>query len=200
MKIICVGDNPPRAGGDGDAAPPDVFLKPDTSLLRDNAPFYVPDWAGQFGCAATLVVRISRIGRHIGRQFAHRYYDAVGLGVDFAALDMLCELRRQGAPWAVARSFDYSAAVSAMIPIGELPPLGELGFSLSVDGTPVRECVVGQMRHSVDAVVAYVSQFFTLRMGDLLFMGAPAGFCPIAEGNRLTVRMGERVLLDFMVK
>lgn len=202
MKIVCVGENPQRVGGDTcvRTSPPAVFLKPDTSLLRDNAPFYVPDWAGRFGCAATLAVRISRIGRHIGEQFAHRYYDAAGLVVDFAATDLLEEQRSQGAPWAVARAFDYSTAVSAMIPMGELPPLGELGFSLGVDGAVRQACTVGHMAHSVDAVVAYVSQFFSLRMGDLILMGAPAGFCPIAEGNRLTARLGTRTMLDFMVK
>lgn len=202
MKIICVGENPPRVGGDAGTrpSPPTVFLKPDTSLLRDNAPFYVPDWAGRFGCAATLAVRISRIGRHIGEQFAHRYYDAAGLCVDFAATDLLDAQRVQGAPWAVARAFDYSTAVSTMVPLGELPPLGELGFSLSVDGALRQEYVAGQMSHSVDAMVAYVSQFFSLRMGDLILLGAPAGFCPIAEGNRLTARMGGRTMLDFLVK
>lgn len=202
MKIVCISENPPLGGDDegGRASPPDVFLKPDTSLLRDNAPFYVPDWAGRFGCAATLVVRISRVGRHIGKQFAHRYYDAAGIGIDFAALDLLDGLRLRGRPWAVARSFDYSAAVSAMTPLGELPPPDELTFSLSIDGEPGRECVVGQMGHSVDDVVAYVSQFFSLRMGDFIFMGAPFGFRPIAEGNRLTARMGGRSMLDFMVK
>ncbi len=202
MKIICVGDNPLRNGDDARvrASPPTVFLKPDTSLLRDNAPFYVPDWAGRFGCAATVAVRVSRIGRHIGEQFAHRYYDAAGLCVDFAATDLLDAQKSSGAPWAVARAFDHSTAVSTMIPLGELPPLGELDFSLSVDGVVRQEGVVGQMRHSVDAVVAYVSQFFSLRMGDLILMGAPAGFCHMAEGNRLTARMGARTMLDFMVK
>lgn len=203
MKIICVGLNYPRHAGEIGMKPADdpvIFMKPDTALLRDNGPFYVPDWAERFDFEAELVFRISRLGRHIEERFAHRYYDAVGLGVDFTARDTQQKLMAEGHPWEICKAFDYSAAISKFIPLSELPPVPELRFSLEVNGQKRQEGVAGQMLHSIDAIIAYASRFFSLRIGDLIFTGTPAGVGPVREGDRLKGTLEGRAMLDFLIK
>lgn len=203
MKIICVGLNYPRHADEVGMRPtsdPVIFMKPDTALLRDNNPFYVPDWAERFDYELELVFRISRLGRHIEERFAHRYYDAVGLGVDFTARDTQERLMAEGRPWEICKAFDYSAAISKFIPLSELPPVPELRFGLDVNGQKRQTGVAGQMIHSIDAIVAYVSRFFSLRIGDLIFTGTPTGVGPVREGDRLTATLEGRTMLDFLIK
>ncbi len=203
MKIICVGLNYPRHAdeiGMRPAADPVIFMKPDTALLRDNSPFYVPDWAERFDYETELVFRISRLGRHIEERFAHRYYDAVGLGIDFTARDTQQRLMAEGRPWEICKAFDYSAAISKFIPLSELPPVPELRFGLEVNGQKRQEGVAGQMLHSIDAIIAYASRFFSLRIGDIIFTGTPTGVGPVKEGDRLTATLEGRTMLDFLIK
>ncbi len=203
MKIICVGLNYPRHAdeiGMQTGADPVIFMKPDTALLRDNMPFYVPDWAERFDFETELVFRISRLGRHIEERFAHRYYDSVGLGIDFTARDMQRELAEKGQPWEICKAFDYSAAVSGFIPLADLPPIKDLSFSLKVNGVERQKAVAGDMIHSIDSIISYVSRYFSLRIGDLIFTGTPAGVGPVGEGDRLEAELCGRKLLDFDIK
>lgn len=203
MKIICVGLNYPRHAdeiGMHEGEDPVIFMKPDTALLRDNMPFYVPDWAERFDYETELVFRISRLGRHIEERFASRYYDAVGLGIDFTARDTQEALVAKGRPWEICKGFDYSAAISKFIPLSELPPVSDLTFSLKVNGEERQVGKAADMIHSVDKVIAYVSRFFSLRIGDLIYTGTPTGVGPVKEGDRLEGELCGRKLLDFKIK
>ncbi len=203
MKIICVGLNYPRHAdeiGMTTTADPVIFMKPDTALLRENMPFYIPDWAEQFDYETELVFRISRLGRHIEERFANRYYDAVGLGIDFTARDLQRKLTADGKPWEICKSFDYSAAISKFIPLNELPETDKLTFSLKVNGEERQHGVSGDMIHSIDKVIAYVSRYFSLRIGDLIFTGTPVGVGPVHEGDRLEGELCGRKLLDFEIR
>ena len=204
MKIICVGLNYPRHADEIGMRPvdaePTIFLKPDTALLRNNDPFYIPDWAERFDYEAELVFRISRLGRHIDERFAHRYYDAVGLGIDFTARDLQERLVKEGRPWETCKAFDYSAAISRFIPLAELPPVADLRYDLAINGEVRQRGVANQMIFSIDKIIAYVSQFFSLRMGDLIFTGTPTGVGPVREGDRLTATLEGQTMLDFEIK
>ncbi len=203
MKIICVGLNYPRHAEEIDMKRPEepvIFLKPDTALLRKNSPFYIPDWANRFDYETELVFRISRLGRHIDERFAYRYYDAVGLGIDFTARDLQEKHRAAGLPWEICKAFDYSAAISEFVPIDELPDPKNIHFSMDLNGERRQTGCSADMLFSVNEIIAYVSRFFSLRMGDLIFTGTPTGVGPVKEGDRLTARLEGRELFDFLIK
>lgn len=203
MKIICAGLNYPRHAdeiGMSEGSEPVLFMKPDTALLRNNDPFFVPDWAGQFDYEAELVVRISRLGRHIEERFAHRYYDTVALGIDFTARDLQQKLVAEGRPWEICKAFDYSAAISKFIPLDQLPPVSQIDFSLSLNGEERQHGVAGQMIHSIDKLISCASRYFSLRIGDLIFTGTPKGVGPVKEGDRITGELCGQRLLDFQIK
>ncbi len=210
MKIICIGRNY-RAHAEelhrdtglaADAAEPIWFLKPDTALLRNNDPFYIPAFSHEVHYECELVVRIDRVGRSIAEKFAHRYYREVGLGIDFTARDLQREAIAKGLPWEPAKAFDRSAALSP-----EFLPLAELGgdvqnlrFELSVNGEVRQQGFTGDMLFSVDRIVAAVSQYTTLRMGDLIYTGTPAGVGPVVPGDCLRATLEGRELLNFDIK
>ncbi|WP_288816474.1 fumarylacetoacetate hydrolase family protein [uncultured Alistipes sp.] len=210
MKIICIGRNY-RAHAEelhrdtglaADAAEPIWFLKPDTALLRNNDPFYIPAFSHEVHYECELVVRIDRVGRSIAEKFAHRYYCEVGLGIDFTARDLQREAIAKGLPWEPAKAFDRSAALSP-----EFLPLAELGgdvqnlrFELSVNGEVRQQGFTGDMLFSVDRIVAAVSEYTTLRMGDLIYTGTPAGVGPVVPGDCLRATLEGRELLNFDIK
>ncbi|WP_302604413.1 fumarylacetoacetate hydrolase family protein [uncultured Alistipes sp.] len=210
MKIICIGRNY-RAHAEelhrdtglaADAAEPIWFLKPDTALLRNNDPFYIPAFSHEVHYECELVVRIDRVGRSIAEKFAHRYYREVGLGIGFTARDLQREAIAKGLPWEPAKAFDRSAALSP-----EFLPLAELGgdvqnlrFELSVNGEVRQQGFTGDMLFSVDRIVAAVSQYTTLRMGDLIYTGTPAGVGPVVPGDCLRATLEGRELLNFDIK
>ncbi|WP_290015658.1 fumarylacetoacetate hydrolase family protein [uncultured Alistipes sp.] len=210
MKIICIGRNY-RAHAEelhrdmglaADAAEPIWFLKPDTALLRNNDPFYIPAFSHEVHYECELVVRIDRVGRSIAEKFAHRYYHEVGLGIDFTARDLQREAIAKGLPWEPAKAFDRSAALSP-----EFLPLAELGgdvqnlrFELSVNGEVRQQGFTGDMLFSVDRIVAAVSEYTTLRMGDLIYTGTPAGVGPVVPGDCLRATLEGRELLNFDIK
>ena len=204
MKIICIARNyAEHASETGGAvlSEPSFFLKPDTSLLRNNDSFYIPDFSEQVDYECELVVRIDRMGKCIDRRFAPRYYNEVGLGIDFTARDLQRRAAAAGLPWTAAKGFDRSAAVSPVfVPLAGLGSVDDLHFELEVDGCVRQRGHTACMLFGVDRLIEYVSRFMTLRTGDLLFTGTPAGVGPVSRGNNLRATLEGRTLLDFDIR
>ena len=206
MKIICIGRNyrphiEELGNNPAKVTEPVFFLKPDTALLRNNDAFYIPDFTQQVDYECELVVRIDRLGRCIDRRFARRYYNEVTLGIDFTARDLQRRAISEGLPWTAAKGFDHSAAVSPQfVPLSELGDIDDLHFELTVDGEVRQRGATSEMLFKVDEIIAHVSQFMTLRTGDLLFTGTPEGVGAVQKGNRLTATLEGRTLLDFDIK
>ena len=203
MKIICIGRNYSDHAKEMNAPTPTkpvFFLKPDVALLTKNAPFYYPDFTKDLHYECELVVRISRMGKNISEQFAHKYYDEIGLGIDFTARDLQQQCKEQGLPWEIAKSFEHSAPVSEhFIPKGELE-LSNISFYLEKNGTVVQHGNSADMIFNIDRIIAYISQFFTLKTGDLIYTGTPAGVGPVAIGDQLKGYINGSLLFDFAVK
>ncbi len=176
---------------------PVIFLKADSALLNQGKPFFVPDWSERVDYEAELVVRICRLGKGIPQRFAHRYYDAVTVGIDFTARDMQQQARGEGLPWTICKGFDGSAVVGQFVPIPPVTENGGLRFHLDVNGQTVQQGNSADMLYSVDELIAYLSRFFTLRTGDLIFTGTPAGVGPVSIGDHLEGYLEEERLLDF---
>lgn len=183
---------------------PVIFTKADSSLLKDGKPFFVPDWAERVDYEAELVVRISRLGKGIPDRFAHRYYDAVTVGVDFTARDWQEKARRNGLPWEISKGFDGSAVIGEWqsFPLstdGE-KDIQNLNFRLDINGETVQEGCTADMFYRVDELIAYLSRFFTLKTGDLLFTGTPIGVGPVRVDDHLQGWLEDRKVLDFYCK
>ncbi len=207
MKIICIGRNYAQhieELHDGGTIPaePIWFLKPDTALLRNNDPFYIPAFSQEVDYECELVVRINRVGKAISERFAHRYYDEVGLGIDFTARDIQRDAIARGLPWESAKAFDYSAAVSPVfVPLGELGgAVQQLHFSLDINAERRQSGETAAMLFSVDRLIAHVSQYMTLRIGDLLYTGTPAGVGAVKSGDNLRATLEGRELLNFDIR
>ncbi|MDR0606055.1 MAG: fumarylacetoacetate hydrolase family protein [Bacteroidales bacterium] len=203
MKIICTGLNY-KSHIDEFAYPkpdkPLFFLKPDTSLLLKNRPFFLPDFSHDVQYELELVVRINKVGKCIQERFAHTYYDAVGLGIDFTARDLQKQCQKYGEPWEIAKGFDSSAAVSNFISLSDLLPVDNLNFHLILDGKKVQQGNTSEMLFSIDYLIAYISQFITLKTGDLLFTGTPSGVGRVEINNHLQACLEGKKLLDFYIK
>ncbi|MCH5334186.1 MAG: fumarylacetoacetate hydrolase family protein [Alistipes sp.] len=208
MKIICIGRNYAEHAAElGNALPdtggePIFFMKPDTALLRNNDPFYIPRFSQDLHYECELIVKINRVGRAIEERFAHRYYDEVGLGIDFTARDVQRRAMELGLPWESAKAFDRSAAVSPeFIPLEQLGgDVQRLHFEMSIDGQVRQRGDTGMMIFTVDRIIAAVSRYITLRTGDLIFTGTPAGVGPVHEGENLTATLEGRTMLDFDIR
>ena len=204
MKIICMARNYAAHAAelhDGGEVPrePFFFLKPDTALLRNNDPFYVPSFSDEVHYECELVVRINRLAKCMDRRFAHRCYDEVGLGIDFTARDRQREAIAEGLPWELCKGFDHSAALSPeFIPLAELGgDVQRLEFEMELNGEVRQRGRTEEMVFTVDEIVSYVSRFMTLRIGDLIFTGTPVGVGPVVRGDNIRARLGGRTLLDF---
>lgn len=206
MKIICIGrnyaDHIKELDNGSLPSEPLFFMKPDTALLRNNEPFYIPSFSNEIHYETELVVRINRVGRSISEKFAHKYYDEVGLGIDFTARDLQREAAAKGQPWEKSKGFDYSAAVSPkFIKLSELGgDIQKLCFEMSLNRELRQSGDTSQMIFTVDKVISYVSQFITFRMGDLLFTGTPAGVGKVDKGDIITAFLEGEKLLDFDIK
>lgn len=205
MKIICVGMNYSKHNkelGETLLKPdsPVIFMKPDSSILRNRRPFFLPDNLGRIDYEAEVVVRISRLGKSIAAKFADRYWDAVTLGIDFTARDMQTDSRSKGLPWELCKGFDGSAVIGDWIPREEAGDIENLRFNLDIDGKTVQEGCTADMIFPAARIIEYVSSFFTLKTGDLIFTGTPAGVGPVSVGQHLQGFLEGKNVLDFHVR
>jgi len=207
MKIICIGRNYVEhiRELDGNELIPDeplFFTKPDTALLRNNEPFYVPSFSNDLHYETELVVRINRIGKCVEERFAHRLYDSVTLGIDFTARDIQRNCMANGLPWEICKAFDHSAALSPQfIPLEELGGnIQKLEFEMQLNGEVRQRGDTSKMIFTVDRIIAGVSRFMTLKIGDLIFTGTPVGVGAVHPGDRLTASLMGQKLLDFDIK
>ena len=203
MKILAVGRNYVNHAKElGNDAPkePIIFLMPETALITRNLPFFYPDFSSNIQHEVELVVKISRLGKNIPEKFANRYYEEIGIGIDFTARDMQLSAAANGLPWAISKGFDGSAPLGGFINKTEIADLNNISFSLERNGKIVQQGNSGDMIFSFDTIISYVSRFFTLKIGDLIFTGTPAGVGNVQIGDNLVARIGERELLNFNVK
>lgn len=187
MKIICIGRNYSEHARELNNEIPDepvIFIKPDSAVLRNNLPFFVPPFSNDVHYEVELYVKITKLGKSIPVEFAKNYYSHVGLGIDFTARDLQSELKAKGLPWEKAKGFDCSAVLGKMYP-KENFDLGNIAFSLNKNNETVQLGNSSQMLHSMDEIISYASQFFTLKIGDLIFTGTPKGVGPIKPGDTL---------------
>lgn len=179
---------------------PVIFTKADSALLKDGKPFFVPDHLGRVDYETELAVRICRLGKGIPERFAHRYYDAVTVGIDFTARDLQERLRAAGQPWELCKGFDGAAAIGTWIDKDSIGDVQALDFHLEINGTTVQEGFTGDMIFGVDRIVSFISQFFTLKTGDIVYTGTPAGAGPVSTDDHITGFLGDRKVLEFNVK
>lgn len=202
MKIFCIGKNYALHNEEMDGrqyktAEPVVFMKPESALLKNRKPFFLPDHLGRVDHEVEVVVRICRLGKNVSERYAHRYYDAVTVGIDFTARDLQRRLKDNGHPWEIAKAFDGSAAIGEWVADGIQ---GGYHFHLDINGKTVQTGWTGDMLYNVDELISYISRFFTLKTGDLLFTGTPVGVGPVSIGDHLEGYLEDRKLLDFWVR
>ncbi len=204
MKIICIGRNYSEHVRELNNELPDepvVFMKTDSALLRNNEAFYIPDFSQDVHYECELIVRITRLGKNIERRFASRYYDEIGLGIDFTARDLQNKLKEKGLPWEKAKAFDRSAVISSgFLAKNELPDLNSIKFQLKKNGQLVQNGDSAYMLFPIDELISQVSKYFTLKIGDLIYTGTPAGVGPVAIGDRLEGFLEGKKMFDFEVK
>lgn len=179
---------------------PVIFTKADSALLKDHKPFFVPDHLGRIDYETELVVRICRLGKNIPTRFAHRYYDAVTVGIDFTAREMQTRLREKGLPWEICKGFDGSAAIGEWVEKEKFRDVQALRFHLDINGSRVQEGCACDMLFKIDEIISYISQFFTLKTGDLLYTGTPAGVGPVKIGDHMEGYIEDWKVMEFNCK
>jgi 2-keto-4-pentenoate hydratase/2-oxohepta-3-ene-1,7-dioic acid hydratase in catechol pathway len=203
MKFICIGrnyaDHAKELKNDIPAEPV-IFLKPDTAHLRNNQPFYIPAFSNDVHHELEIVVRIDQHGKKIEERFAHKYFSEITLGIDFTARDKQSELKAKGLPWELAKAFDHSAAVGAMIDKTKFKDLQNLHFYLLKNGEKVQNGHSANMLFNINKIISFTSQYFTLKKGDFIFTGTPAGVGPVQIGDRLEGYLEDEKLFDFLIK
>ncbi|RDV15885.1 FAA hydrolase family protein [Pontibacter diazotrophicus] len=203
MKILAIGRNYAEHIAELNNEVPEepvIFFKPDTAVLRNNEPFYYPEYTNDVHYEAELILRISREGKNIDKKFAYKYYDSIGLGIDFTARDLQSKAKAKGLPWALAKGFNGSAPISDFLPLDQFPDLQNINFKLEVNGETKQQGNSKMMLHTFDDIIAYISRFITLKTGDIIFTGTPAGVGPVQIGDRLEGYVEDKKLLDFEVK
>lgn len=204
MKIICIGRNYVAHAHELNNEIPDepvFFMKPDSALLRNNDPFYIPDWTADVHHEIELVIKINRLGKNIEKSFAHRYFDEIGLGIDFTARDVQQQLKTKGLPWEKAKAFDQSAVLGSTFIDKTVFPVPEaINFKLALNGKTVQDGNSELMLFSFEEIIANVSKYVTLKIGDLIYTGTPAGVGPVKIGDHLEGYLEDKKLLDFLVK
>ena len=205
MKIFAVGmnyleHNKELLGSLFKPEEPVIFTKADSAVLKDHKPFFIPDHMGRIDYETEIVVRISKLGKNISERFAHRYYDAVTVGIDFTARELQKKLRAGGKPWDLCKGFDGSAALGEWVSLDKFRDIQALHFHLDINGNTVQEGCTSDMLYRVDQLIAYISQYFTLKTGDILYTGTPAGVGPVHIDDHLEGYIEDRKVLEFNCK
>ncbi len=203
MKIICIGRNYiAHANELNNPLPtePVFFLKPETALIRAGLPFFYPDFSNDIHYEVEFVVRICKLGKHIQEKFAHKYYKEFSVGIDFTARDLQEKCKKNGLPWEISKAFDASAPVGEFVNKSEFKDFNDIDFSLEINGNTVQKGNTGMMIFSIDKIISYVSSFVTLKIGDLIFTGTPAGVGPVNKGDKLTAYLQNKQLLEVNVR
>jgi 2-keto-4-pentenoate hydratase/2-oxohepta-3-ene-1,7-dioic acid hydratase in catechol pathway len=203
MKLICVGRNYVDHIHELNNEQPDdpvIFLKPETALPLRHEPFFYPDFSKDVHHEVEVLVKISRVGKNIDQKFAHKYYDEIGIGIDFTARDVQSKLKAKGLPWELAKAFNGSAPISNFIPKTEFPDLQNLNFRLDVNGQTRQQGNTSLMLFKIDYLISFVSRYFMLQQGDILFTGTPKGVGPVQIGDTLTCFLEDRPMLTVDVK
>ena len=203
MKILCIGrnyaDHIAELNNERPAEPV-IFLKPDTAILKDNEPFYHPDFSSDIHYEVEIVLKINKVGKNIDAKFAHKYYEEIGIGIDFTARDLQAKLKEKGLPWEKAKAFDGSAPVSSFINKESLGDLKNLKFNLKINGEIRQSGDTAMMLWNFDEIIAEMTKYFTLKKGDLIFTGTPAGVGKVNIGDKLVASIGEVEMLAFEIK
>ncbi|WP_333875590.1 fumarylacetoacetate hydrolase family protein [Flavobacterium sp.] len=203
MKIICIGRNYANHIAELQNERPDepvIFMKPDTAMLKKDEEFYLPDFSEDIHHEVEVLVKITKVGKHIDPKFAHKYYDEIGLGIDFTARDMQNKLKEKGLPWEKAKSFDGSAIIGDFMPKKSFSSLENINFELHNNGTVVQKGNTQNMLWKIDEIIGYVSQFFTLKTGDIIFTGTPEGVARVKAGDVLEGFLEDKKVLRLHVK
>lgn len=203
MKIICIGRNYAKHIEELANEKPEnpvIFLKPDSAVLLKNQPFFIPPFSNDIHYEVEVLVKINKVGKFIDEKFAHKYYDEIGLGIDFTARDIQDTCKKKGLPWEKAKGFDGSAVISKFIPKEKLGDLNNLDFSLQKNNELVQDGNTSAMLWKIDELIAYVSQFFTLKKGDVLFTGTPAGVGKVYENDVLLGKIKDQEMFSIKIK
>ncbi len=203
MKIICIGLNYRQHAlemGRPFPKEPVVFLKPDSSILKNNKPFFLPDFSSAIHYEVEVVLKISKLGKGIEPRYASRYFDEVTTGIDITARDLQNRLSLEGLPWEISKCFDGATPIGKFIPVNTIKNTADLDFRLEINDKIVQQSNTSDMIFGINEIISYVSRFFTLKTGDLIFTGTPSGVGPLKKNDRLVAFIGNKPLLDFMIK
>ena len=203
MKLICIGRNYTehiKELENEKPAEPVVFLKPDTSILLKKQPFFIPDFSNDVHYEVEILIKINRVGKHIAQKFAHKYYSEIGLGVDFTARDLQASLKAKGLPWEKAKAFDGAAVVGSWLPKSEFTDLNNINFSLKRNDETVQEGNTSLMLWKFDEIIEYISKYFTLKIGDIIFTGTPAGVGKVNPNDKLLGFIEEKQIFSIRIK
>jgi fumarylpyruvate hydrolase len=203
MKIFAIGQNyieHNKELNSKNPSEPVVFMKPDTALLKNNKPFFIPDFSKELHYETELIIKFNRLGKNIDSMFSSRYYAEIGLGVDFTARDLQRRLKNEGKPWEISKAFDSSAVIGNFLPVTELGDIQNIQFRLDLNGQTVQKGNSSDMIFPINELIAYISSFFTIKIGDILFTGTPAGVGKVAIGDRLEGYIFDKKMFDFYIK
>jgi 2-keto-4-pentenoate hydratase/2-oxohepta-3-ene-1,7-dioic acid hydratase in catechol pathway len=203
MKIICVGLNYRKHAVEMNRpfpAEPVVFLKPDSSIIKNNKPFFIPDFSSEIHYEVEVVVKISKLGKGISAKFADRYFDEVTLGIDITARDLQNLQSKAGLPWEISKCFDGAAPLGKFLPVSSFKDIGNMDFRLEINDKVVQQSNTSDMIFNISGIIEYVSRFFTLKTGDLIFTGTPSGVGPLKKNDHLVAFLENKSVLDFVIK
>ncbi len=203
MKLICIGRNYAKHIKElknEKPTEPVIFLKPDSAILPKNHPFYIPEFSEEIHYEVEILVKINRLGKHIAPKFAHKYYDEIGLGIDFTARDLQTKLKEKGLPWEKAKAFDGSAVISEFVPKSTFNDLATISFSLEKNKELVQDGNTNAMLWKIDELIAYISTFMTLKIGDIIFTGTPAGVGKVSPDDVLVGKIEGETFFEIKIK
>lgn len=203
MKILAIGQNYHAHNQEMKSATPTepvVFMKPDSAILKNNKPFFIPEFSNEIHYETELIIKINRLGKHIAKKFAHRYYAEIGLGIDFTARDLQADLKAKGLPWEKSKAFDGSAVIGSFLPVEKIENVQNIEFRLDINGKTVQKGNSKDMIFQIDELIAYTSQFFALKIGDFIFTGTPVGVGKVEKEDRLEGYIFDQKMFDFKIK